>query len=66
MTTEINNNYTGIGLFGGLGLLFIALKLMGVIDWPWWAVLAPLWGPFALVVVIGLVLLAIVVLSDHV
>lgn len=28
---------------GALGLLFIALKLTGVIAWPWVWVLAPLW-----------------------
>ena len=26
-----------------LGLAFIVLKLCKVIDWPWWAVLVPLW-----------------------
>ena len=34
----------GIGFFGALGILFIALKLCGVIDWPWLWVLAPIWG----------------------
>lgn len=38
----------GIGLFGLLGLLFIALKLTGHIDWSWWWVLAPFWAPFAI------------------
>lgn len=42
----------GIGFSGLLGLLFIALKLCGVIDWSWWWVLAPFWIPIALVVVI--------------
>lgn len=37
-----------IGFLGLLGLLFIGLKLGGAIDWPWWWVLAPLWGPLAL------------------
>jgi hypothetical protein len=32
----------------GLTLLFIGLKLSGMIDWSWWWVLAPLWGSFAL------------------
>ena len=26
-------------------LLFIGLKLMNVIDWSWWWVMAPLWVP---------------------
>jgi len=35
-----------------LTVLFIGLKLTGYIDWSWWWVLAPLWGQFALVLVI--------------
>ena len=35
----------GIGFMGMLGILFIGLKLTGYIDWSWWWVLAPLWGP---------------------
>lgn len=31
--------------FGLLAILFIGLKLTGYIDWSWWWVLAPLWGP---------------------
>ncbi|MEE2040138.1 hypothetical protein Q8791_23245 [Nocardiopsis sp. CT-R113] len=31
------------GFLGLLGLLLIALKLTGVIDWSWWWVTAPLW-----------------------
>lgn len=39
-----------------LAILFIGLKLTGVIDWAWWIVLAPIWGGlvFALLV-IGLI-----------
>ena len=35
----------GIGFCGMLTLLLIALKLIGVIGWPWWLVLAPMWVP---------------------
>lgn len=38
----------GVGFFGLLGLLFIGLKLAGLIDWEWWVVLSPLWGSFAI------------------
>jgi hypothetical protein len=35
--------------FGGLpfvilAVVFAGLKLAGIIDWPWWWVLLPLWG----------------------
>ena len=39
----------GIGLLGCLFLVFLVLKLTGHIDWSWWYVTMPLWGPFALV-----------------
>ncbi len=38
----------GMGLLGWMFLLFLALKLTGVIDWSWWWVTAPLWGGIAL------------------
>lgn len=37
--------YRGPGFFGLLTLVFITLKLCGVIDWAWVWVLAPLWMP---------------------
>jgi hypothetical protein len=39
----------GIGIIGALGILFVALKLMGYIDWSWWWVTLPFWGGAALV-----------------
>jgi hypothetical protein len=38
----------GIGFFGLLTLLFIALKLTHVVAWSWLWVLAPIWLPTAL------------------
>lgn len=35
----------GIGFFGALTLIFITLKLCGIIAWTWVWVLAPLWLP---------------------
>jgi len=34
----------GIGTLELLGLLFVGLKLGGVVDWPWLAVTAPFWA----------------------
>lgn len=40
------------GLFIGLlGIIFVAAKLWGVINWSWWLVLAPFWAPTALVII---------------
>lgn len=35
-------------LFVLLTVLFVALKLLGIITWSWWWVLGALWIPFAL------------------
>lgn len=50
----MNNNNLNHGYVSFVGLLFITflvLKLTKVIDWSWWWVTAPLWGPFALSIV---------------
>ena len=39
----------GIGTLGLLGVVFVTLRLLGVIDWSWWWVTAPFWGGLALV-----------------
>ena len=39
-----------------LAVMFIGLKLAGIIAWSWWWVLAPLWGPVALIVFFALVI----------
>ena len=42
---------SGISLSGLTFIVFLVLKLCGVIDWSWWWVTAPLWGPFALLII---------------
>jgi hypothetical protein len=45
----------GIGVLGMLGVVFVGLKLGGIISWSWWLVTLPFWGGFALAIaVIGL------------
>lgn len=39
----------GLGAFGLLGVVFVVLKLTGVIDWSWWWVTAPFWLPTTVV-----------------
>jgi hypothetical protein len=45
----------GIGLGGVLLVVFIILKLTGVIAWSWLWVLAPLWIPFVIAVIVAVV-----------
>lgn len=35
-----------------IGIIFIVCKIFGVINWSWWLVLLPFWGPLAAVVLI--------------
>lgn len=44
---------TSTPLPGLLFVLFLGLKLTGNIDWSWWWVLAPMWVPIVLGVVLG-------------
>ena len=53
-----NTNTSGVGFLGLLTLLFIGLKLTGYITWSWIWVLAPLWIPIS----IALILLSAVIL----
>jgi len=42
----------GVGVAGILGVVFVTLKLTGVVDWSWWIVTLPFWGGFAVVVLV--------------
>ena len=57
----MNENKTVIkgGISGStlLGIAFVVLKLVGVIDWAWVWVLAPFWIPIALVIAIWVIFL---------
>ena len=46
---------SGLGILAVLQIVFLILKLTGLIDWSWWLVLVPLWTD------IGLSLLYIII-----
>lgn len=50
---------SGIGLGVILFVVFLVLKLTGVIDWSWWWVTAPLWAGLA----VGIVIIGVLVLG---
>ena len=50
-----SNNTSGIGFIGMLQILFIALKLLGKIDWNWFWVLSPTLISLGLLVTIILI-----------
>ena len=47
---HVQTGGSSISILGLLGVVFVALKLMGYIAWSWWWVTAPFWGPWALIV----------------
>ena len=48
-----------MGVCSVLGLIFVTLKLTGVIAWSWLWVLLPFWGPIALAVILVFVAAAV-------
>lgn len=46
----------GIGLLEVLTIVFIVLKLCGLISWSWWFVLMPLWIELGVIVVLLIIL----------
>lgn len=54
-----NANSKGIGFVGLLTIVFVVLKLVGVIDWSWFWILSPHWISAALVVFILILFMVI-------
>ncbi|QMP82065.1 hypothetical protein [Escherichia phage AV102] len=48
-----------MGICSVLGLIFVTLKLTGVIAWSWLWVLLPFWGPAALAIILVFVAAAV-------
>ena len=46
--SKTESSSRGISFCGLLAIVFITLKLCGVITWSWWWVTAPIWGGFAI------------------
>ena len=59
MATANSNN--GSGFFGLLTVLFIGLKLAGIIHWTWLWVLSPIW----ISIIVGVIIVSIIVLFDR-
>lgn len=51
-TSNSGSTKGGVGFCGLLALVFIVLKLTGVITWSWVWVLSPIWIPFVLWVLV--------------
>ena len=53
-----------MGICSVLGLIFITLKLTGVIAWSWLWVLLPFWGPLVIYLLVVLILLGLKALAS--
>lgn len=66
MSNNNNNNTSsrGIGFGGLLTIVFIVLKLCGVINWSWVWILSPMWISAIIVVVLVVLLIVINAAKD--
>lgn len=53
-----------MGICSVLGLIFVTLKLTGVIAWSWLWVLLPFWGPLIIGLLVVLTLLGLKALAS--
>lgn len=59
MKDNTNHATSGVGLCSLLGIVFLVLKLCGLIGWCWLWVLAPFWCGLALHVLLAVILIAL-------
>lgn len=53
-SSDISGCAGGAGIFGAWTIVLSVLKIAGVIERPWWQVLAPVWVPVTvLIAVVG-------------
>ena len=54
---RMDNSTGGIGFTGLLAIVFIVLKLCGVITWSWLWVLSPVWITWVVILIIMIVII---------
>ena len=59
-----NNRNSGIGFTGMLTILFIGLKLGGIIDWSWIWVLSPIWISISLLILLFVIVFIFLFLKE--
>ena len=64
MANSTNQASGGIGFLGLLTIVFIVLKLINVITWSWWWVLAPIWMPIAIGLIVAGLLFGISIIQS--
>lgn len=54
-----SSSSSGVSAIGLLGVAFVVLKLIGVINWSWWWVTLPFWGAIPLILIVVIILFSI-------
>lgn len=54
----------GVGILTVIQVVFIILKCVGTIDWPWTTVLIPLWIQLGIAAFVGLLWLLVIVFHE--
>jgi hypothetical protein len=49
----------GVSTLGLLGVAFVVMRIMGIINWSWWLVTLPFWGGLALFIAIIIILIVL-------
>lgn len=69
MSNDRNNNTNvsagGIGFGSLLAIVFIVLKLVGVINWSWRWVLSPIWISWVISLVVILIGFIVILIKDR-
>ena len=55
----MNDNQYAMKFCDVLLIVFVVLKLVGVINWSWWWVLAPFWIPFLLYIILKIIIILV-------
>lgn len=63
MSKNAKTTTTSISLLGVLQIIFIVLKLCGLIDWSWWKVFIPMWIDIGIIAVFLLLYLIVLIIA---
>lgn len=63
MSKNTKTTTTGVSLLGVLQIIFIVLKLCGLIDWSWWKVFIPMWIDLGIIAVFLLLYFVILIIA---
>ena len=68
MDNSNNNRGTtaggGLNILGVVEIVFIILKLLGIINWSWWIVLIPLWIDLGITLLVILVIIVAIIIDN--